>query len=88
LQQLEFPQFTSLFATNISASGIITATSGFVGNITGTASSTTNIPNLTGAITSVNTTTSLGSFSSADLSAALTDETGSGAAVFEPHQLL
>ena len=73
---------TSLVATNINASGIITATSGFVGNITGTASSTTNIPNLTGAITSVNTTTSLGSFSSADLSAALTDETGSGAAVF------
>ena len=73
---------TSLVATNINASGIITATSGFVGNITGTESSTTNIPNLTGAITSVNTTTSLGSFSSADLSAALTDETGSGAAVF------
>jgi hypothetical protein len=73
---------TSLVATNINASGIITATNGFVGNVTGTASSTTNIPNLTGAITSVNTTTSLGSFSSADLSAALTDETGSGVAVF------
>ena len=73
---------TSLVATNINASGIITATNGFVGNVTGTASSTTNIPNLTGAITSVNTTTSLGSFSSANLSAALTDETGSGSAVF------
>jgi hypothetical protein len=60
---------------NFSA-GTITA------SLTGTASSTTNIPNLTGAITSVNTTTSLGSFSSADLSSALTDETGSGAAVF------
>ena len=73
---------TSLVATNINASGIITATNGFVGNVTGTASSTTNIPNLTGAITSVNTTTSLGSFSSSDLATALTDETGSGVAVF------
>jgi len=57
--------------------GIITATS-----FSGTATSTTNIPNLTGAITSVNTTTSLGSFSSSDLATALTDETGSGVAVF------
>jgi hypothetical protein len=72
---------TSLVATNINASGIITATT-FVGAFTGTASSTTNIPNLTGAITSVNTTTSLGSFSSSNLSTALTDETGSGVAVF------
>ena len=52
------------------------------GTLTGTATSTTNIPNLTGAITSVNTTTSLGSFTSANLATALTDETGSGAAVF------
>jgi hypothetical protein len=73
---------TSLIATNINASGIVTATSGFVGNLTGTASTTTNIPNLTGAITSNNTTTSLGSFSSSNLATALTDETGSGSAVF------
>jgi hypothetical protein len=38
--------------------------------------------NLTGAVTSVGTTTSLGSFTSANLSGALTDETGSGSAVF------
>lgn len=38
--------------------------------------------NLTGAITSVGTATSLGSFSSANLSGALTDETGTGSAVF------
>jgi hypothetical protein len=56
-------------------------------NITGTAAGltagnvTTNA-NLTGAITSVGNTTSLGSFSSANLAAALTDETGSGALVF------
>lgn len=40
------------------------------------------VPNLTGAITSIGTSTSLGSFSSANLSGALTDETGSGLAVF------
>jgi len=61
--------------------GIVTATS-FVGPLTGTAATTTNIPNLTGAITSNNTTTSLGSFTSAQLATALSDETGSGANVF------
>jgi len=56
-------------------------------NITGTASGltagnvTTNA-NLTGAVTSVGNATSLGSFSSANLLAALTDETGTGANVF------
>ena len=60
---------------NFSA-GTITA------SLTGTATSTTNIPNLTGAITSVNTTTSLGSFTSLQLLTALTDETGTGANVF------
>jgi hypothetical protein len=40
------------------------------------------IGNLTGAVTSVGTVTSLGSFTSANLAGALTDETGSGAAVF------
>jgi hypothetical protein len=61
---------------------------GFVGtNITGTASGltagtvTTNA-NLTGAVTSVGNATSLGSFTSANLAGALTDETGSGSAVF------
>jgi hypothetical protein len=38
--------------------------------------------NLTGAVTSVGLATSLGSFTSANLAGALTDETGSGAAVF------
>jgi hypothetical protein len=78
------PQATLQVGTAISmygATGIVSATT-FVGALTGTASSTTNIPNLTGAITSVNTTTSLGSFSSSDLASALTDETGSGSAVF------
>jgi hypothetical protein len=56
-------------------------------NITGTASgltagSVTTNANLTGAVTSVGNATSLGSFSSANLLAALTDETGTGANVF------
>jgi hypothetical protein len=56
-------------------------------NITGTAAGltagnvTTNA-NLTGAITSVGNATSLGSFTSANLASALTDETGTGANVF------
>jgi hypothetical protein len=56
-------------------------------NITGTAAGltagtvTTNA-NLTGMVTSVGNATSLGSFTSANLAGALTDETGSGAAVF------
>jgi hypothetical protein len=56
-------------------------------NITGTASGltagnvTTNA-NLTGAITSTGNATSLGSFSSSNLAGALTDETGTGSAVF------
>ena len=78
---LTTPSLGIATATSINVSGIVTATT-FVGALTGTATSTTNIPNLTGAITSVNTTTSLGSFSSSNLATALTDETGSGAAVF------
>ena len=39
-------------------------------------------PNLTGAITSVGSATSLGSFTSSQLLTALTDETGTGSAVF------
>jgi hypothetical protein len=56
-------------------------------NATGTAlgliagSAVTNA-NLTGAVTSVGNATSLGSFTSAQLITALTDETGSGSAVF------
>jgi hypothetical protein len=56
-------------------------------NITGTAtaftaSNVTTNANLTGAVTSVGNAASLGSFTSAQLATALTDETGSGANVF------
>jgi hypothetical protein len=47
-----------------------------------TAGNVTTNANLTGAVTSVGNATSLGSFSSANLLAALTDETGAGANVF------
>ena len=61
----------------------ITLTGGVTGSGTGSFAATvvTNA-NLTGAITSVGNATSLGSFTSANLASALTDETGSGANVF------
>lgn len=48
----------------------------------GNASTVTTNANLTGKITSVGNATSLGSFTSLELKTALSDETGSGAAVF------
>jgi hypothetical protein len=60
-------------------SGTLPVANGGTGNTTGTA---TINANLTGAITSIGNTTSLSSFTSANLAAALTDETGGGAAVF------
>jgi len=66
----------------------------FVGtNITGTASGltagnvTTNA-NLTGAVTSSGNATSLGSFTSAQLALAISDETGTGKAVFATNPTL
>lgn len=47
-----------------------------------TAGTVTTNANLTGAVTSVGNATSLGSFTSAQLAAALTDETGTGSNVF------
>jgi hypothetical protein len=49
---------------NVSISGITTSTGGFVGSLTGTATSTTNIPNLSGDITSANTVTTLATVNS------------------------
>ena len=63
--------FTDLESTNV-----------IVGSITGNAATVTTNANLTGAITSIGNTTALGSFSSSNLSTALTDETGSGLVVF------
>ena len=83
--------FTALntFSAGISTTGGTFGTpTQLVGtNITGTAtnftaSNVTTNANLTGAITSVGNGTTLGSFSSAQLLTALTDETGSGLNVF------
>jgi hypothetical protein len=51
-------------------------------NTTGNAATVTTNANLTGAVTSVGNAASLGSFTSAQLLGALTDETGTGSAVF------
>lgn len=58
------------------AAGTITAA------LAGNASTVTTNANLSGAVTSSGNTTSLGSFTSANLASALTDETGTGANVF------
>jgi len=74
------------FVVNGGALG--TPASGVATNLTGTAAGltagnvTTNA-NLTGAVTSTGNATSLGSFSSANLRGALTDESGTGAAYFQ-----
>src|SRR3989338_7937192 len=57
-------------------------TGNLTGNITGNAATVTTNANLTGVITSIGNATSLGSFTSANLITALTDETGGGALVF------
>ena len=62
------------------ASGIMTNVSGTASGLT--AGNVTTNANLTGHITSTGNAAVLGTFSSAQLLAALSDETGSGAAVF------
>lgn len=62
------------------ASGVLTNCTGTAAGLT--AGNVTTNANLTGVITSVGNATSLGSFTSANLSTALTDETGTGSAVF------
>jgi len=77
-------------ATNLTgtASGLtagnVTTNANLTGMVTSIGNATTVVTNanLTGAVTSVGNATSLGSFSSANLLGALTDETGTGSAVF------
>ena len=77
----------TLTSPTLTTPALGTPASGVMTNVTGTASGltagnvTTNA-NLTGHITSVGNAAVLGSFTSAQLLAALTDETGSGANVF------
>lgn len=71
------------FVSNTSANIQCTTNNGSQLVATSTPSTLNTLtPNLTGAVTSVTGVTSLGSFTSANLSGALTNETGSGLAVF------
>ena len=75
------------------AAGTITASltgnvSGSSGSTTGNAATVTTNANLTGHVTSVGNAAVLGSFTSAQLATALTDETGTGAAVFATSPIL
>ena len=72
-----------------SSSGLLTATllagdltGDVTGDLTGNADTVTTNANLTGHITSTGNAAVLGSFTSAQLATALTNETGSGGAVF------
>lgn len=71
---------TLVTALGTPASGVLTNCTGTAAGLT--AGTVTTNANLTGAVTSVGNATSLGSFTSAQLSGALTNETGTGSAVF------
>jgi hypothetical protein len=81
---------STLVGTNITGTaagltaGTVTTNANLTGMVTSVGNATTVVTNanLTGMVTSVGNAASLGSFTSANLAAALTDETGSGAAVF------
>lgn len=62
---------------------LYTLATGFSCNTSIAASTVTTNANLTGVVTSVGNATTLGSFSSANLRTALTDETGTGADYFQ-----
>ena len=78
-------QLNTAISDGTVATGGGTATGSNTGdqtNITGNAATVTTNANLTGHITSTGNAAVLGSFTSLQLKTALTDETGSGAAVF------
>lgn len=75
----------NILSSSLTSIGTLTnlnVTNPITGSVTGNAGTVTTNANLTGAITSVGNAASLGSFSSANLATALTDETGSGGNVF------
>jgi len=76
-----FPTFNQNTTGNAAT---VTTNANLTGGVTsvGNAATVVTNANLTGVVTSVGNATSLGSFSSANLLAALTDETGTGSAVF------
>ena len=68
--------------TAVGTLATLTVTAPIAGSVTGNAATVTTNANLTGHITSSGNATSLGAFTSLQLKTALSDETGSGAAVF------
>jgi hypothetical protein len=77
----ESKRLTQLRSADAIVAGSVTATS-FTGSLSGNATTVTTIPELTGHITSTGNVTSLGSFTTAQLLAAVDGATGTGAAVF------
>jgi hypothetical protein len=76
------PVIAKVLTGFVSGAGTVSATDSILQAIQKLDGNNATSPNLTGAITSVGNATSLGSFTSAELAGALTDETGTGASVF------
>ncbi|MCI4436031.1 MAG: hypothetical protein JHC33_04385 [Ignisphaera sp.] len=73
---------TASSLTSVGTLATLTVSAAIVGSVTGNAATVTTNANLTGHITSTGNATALGTFTSLQLKTALSDETGSGAAVF------
>lgn len=76
------PVIAKVLTGYVSGAGTVAATDSILQAIQKLNGNDATNANLTGAVTSTGNATSLGSFTSANLSAALTDETGTGSAVF------
>ena len=76
------PVIAKVLTGYVSGAGTVSATDSILQAIQKLNGNDATNANLTGAVTSVGNATSLGSFTSAQLLAALTDETGTGANVF------
>ena len=76
------PVIAKVLTGYVSGAGTVAATDSILAAIQKLNGNDATNANLTGAVTSVGNATSLGSFSSANLLGALTDETGTGSAVF------
>jgi len=77
------PVIAKVLTGYVSGAGTVAATDSILQAIQKLNGNDATNANLTGAVTSVGNATSLGSFSSANLLGALTDETGTGSAVFD-----
>ena len=76
------PVIAKVLTGYVSGAGTVAATDSILQAIQKLNGNDATNANLTGAVTSVGNATSLGSFTSAQLAGALTDETGTGASVF------